>query len=75
MEEFCSGMPPSYCQLELESTASHKAAAGRLKHGDGAARKPEFRLPFLPDLSKQFQEKKDEAAYWEHSHRTLTSSA
>jgi hypothetical protein len=48
MEEFCSGMPPSYSQLEPESTASHIAAAGRLKDGDEGASKPEFRLPFLP---------------------------
>jgi hypothetical protein len=47
MEEFRSGMPPSYSQLELESTASHIAAAGRLKDGDEAGSKPEFRLPFL----------------------------
>ena len=48
MEEFPSGMPPSYSQLEPESTASHIAAAGRLKDGDEAASKPKFRLPFLP---------------------------
>jgi hypothetical protein len=48
MEEFCSGMPPSYSQLEPESTASHIAAAGRLKDGDEAVSKPEFWIPFLP---------------------------
>ncbi len=48
MEEFCSGMPPSYSQLKQESAASHIAAAGRLKDGDEAASKPEFRLPLLP---------------------------
>jgi hypothetical protein len=48
MEEFCRGMPPSYSQLEPESTASHIAAAGRLEDGDEGASKPEFWLPFLP---------------------------
>jgi hypothetical protein len=48
MEEFCSGMPPSYSQLKPESTALHIAAAGWLKNGDEAASKPEFWLPFLP---------------------------
>jgi hypothetical protein len=40
-------MPPSYSQLELESTAWHIAAAGRLKDGDEGASKPEFWHPFL----------------------------
>jgi hypothetical protein len=48
MKEFRSRMPPSYSQLELESTALHIAAAGRLKDGDEEASKPEFRLSFLP---------------------------
>jgi hypothetical protein len=51
MEEFCSGMPPFYSQNKLESTASHIAAAGRLKDGDEGASKQEFRLPFIPDGS------------------------
>jgi hypothetical protein len=54
MEEFRSGMPPSYSQFEPESAASHIAAAGRLKDGDEAASKPEFRLPFLPAVARLF---------------------
>ncbi len=51
MEEFCTGMQPSYCsQLEPESPASCIATAGQLKDADEGANKPEFWLPFLPDL-------------------------
>jgi hypothetical protein len=51
MEEFCSGMPPSYSQLKPESTASHITVAGRLKDGDEGVSKLEFWLPFLPGVT------------------------
>ncbi len=67
MEDFCSRLPPSYSQLEPESQASHIAAAGRLKDGDEGASKPEFRLPFLPDLRAESQASRTKFIYSLHA--------